>query len=89
MLSIITNGILIDEDIVKFMKEELTEGVQIPIDGLSYHHNKKRITMNGDGSYDRIVANVKILQDAGVAVKRPQCLINNLTEKQSCLKIKI
>jgi len=67
-LEITTNGLLITEDIAKFMKENLKYGVQISIDGLKHHHDKKRIDEKGGGTYDKIIENVKILQDVGVGV---------------------
>jgi len=65
---ITTNGVLIDKDIAKFLKTVQIESVQVSIDGLKHHHDKKRVDAKGDGTYDRIIANVKILQDADVPV---------------------
>ena len=65
---LITNGILINTDIAKFLKEAQATIVQVTIDGLKHHHNKKRRDVNGGGTYDMIVENTRILQNAGVRV---------------------
>ncbi|MCL2411596.1 MAG: radical SAM protein [Treponema sp.] len=66
-LSVTTNGVLIDEDVAKFFKETKAS-VQVSIDGVKHHHNKKRIDKKGNGTYDKIIENVKISQNAGVPV---------------------
>jgi len=65
--SVITNGILINEDIALFLKETKAS-IQVSIDGLKHHHDKKRIDASGSGTYDKVVAGVKILQGAGVSI---------------------
>jgi len=67
-LGLTTNGVLVNEDVAIFLKEAKAKSVQVSIDGLKRHHDKKRVGVNGEGTYDRIVAGVKILQDAGVHV---------------------
>ena len=65
---IVTNGVLVNEDIAKFLKEAQAVSVQVTIDGLKHHHDKNRRNANGGGTYDSIVENIKILQNAGVPV---------------------
>ena len=66
--SITTNGVLINEDITKYLKEAQVAFVQVSIDGLKHHHDKKRRNLDGSGTYDIIVENVKKLQNADVPV---------------------
>jgi len=66
-LTITTNGVLINEDVAIFFKETKAS-IQVSIDGLKHHHDKKRIDVKGGGTYDKIIKSVKILQNAGVPV---------------------
>ena len=55
--SIITNGYNIDEIIAKFFKEYKFKNIQITLDGPREIHDKKRILINGKGTYDVIITN--------------------------------
>ena len=58
MISIVTNGYLLNSDT---FDELYTAGVrryQITFDGSKIYHNKKRFLKNGLGSYDKIVENL-------------------------------
>ena len=59
--SIITNGYNIDEVIAKFFKEYKFKNIQITLDGPREIHDKKRILINGKGTYDVIITNIKLL----------------------------
>lgn len=61
--SIITNGYLITEDMAKLFKDLAIENVQITLDGPKEVHDKRRILANGNGTFDKILKNVKILVD--------------------------
>jgi len=67
-LRLTTNGVMVNEDIAKFLKEAGAASVQVSIDGIKSHHDKTRVDAKGEGTYDQIIANVKILQGAGVPV---------------------
>ncbi|MCL2228148.1 MAG: SPASM domain-containing protein [Oscillospiraceae bacterium] len=67
-LELTTNGVLANEGVAKFLKEARTTNIQVSIDGLKPHHDKKRKDAKGNGTYDRIIANVKKLQSAGLYV---------------------
>lgn len=60
-----TNGILIDDAWARFFKEH-HYGVGVSIDGPADIHNANRVTRNGDGTFDKVVAGFKRLQDAGL-----------------------
>jgi len=67
-LSISTNGILINEDVAMFLKEAQVKSVQISIDGVKSYHDKKRAYVAGGGTYDKVIASVKVLQEADIPV---------------------
>ncbi len=60
-----TNGILIDDEWVRFFKEH-RYGIGVSLDGPVDIHNANRVTRNGAGTFDKVVAGIKRLQDAGL-----------------------
>lgn len=56
-LQILTNGTLINEDILNFIKEHKI-GVGISLDGFGEFHNITRQYRNGKGSFDKVVATI-------------------------------
>lgn len=63
----VTNGYLIDDDIVKKMKEAKITGAQITIDGPPSIHNKRRRLKNSsDETFNKILENVKKLINNGI-----------------------
>lgn len=62
-----SNGALITEDIVKFLSQYPC-GFQITLDGGKPDHDKTRFGKNGDGSFDTIVSNIKLLLQSGIEV---------------------
>lgn len=57
--SIVTNGYLINNKVIEFMKEEKFTSIQITFDGTEEHHNMTRcLKGNGKPTYGRIMANV-------------------------------
>ncbi|MFR4164063.1 MAG: radical SAM protein [Paraclostridium sordellii] len=57
---ITTNGTIINDEIIKFLKENNIQ-LSISIDGSRDAHNKYRIFSNGKGSYDIVIKNTKYL----------------------------
>jgi len=57
-----TNGTLIDEETARFLIEH-DFLVRVSLDGPKDIHNRNRVFRNGRGTYDRIVTNLKRLQD--------------------------
>lgn len=57
--SIVTNGYLINDDIIKFMKENRFSNIQITLDGIRENHNKTRcLKGTHQPTFDKIIANV-------------------------------
>jgi uncharacterized protein len=61
LLSITTNGLLLSEDIVDRMTPFGLKGVKITLDGDRDMHNKMRPLRGGQGTFDRIVENMRRL----------------------------
>lgn len=62
---ITTNGILLDEDIIRLFKENEVN-VSISIDGNKETHNLNRKSKSGEDVYDDIISNMKLMQEMGV-----------------------
>lgn len=56
--SITTNGYLITPRMISKMQEILLKNFQITLDGSKKFHDLVRVSANGKGSFDRIVANI-------------------------------
>lgn len=57
-----TNGILIDDDVIDFVNKEM-HNVVLSLDGRKEVHDKFRVNINGDGSYEKIIPKFKKLID--------------------------
>lgn len=55
----ITNGYLLEEEVVSKFKKLKIESVQITIDGTKSVHDERRFLLNHKGTYDKIICNVK------------------------------
>jgi len=64
-VGITTNGILITPEIVSDIKKNDIR-VMISIDGKKERHDQNRKTLGGDGTHDRVVAAIRMLQENGV-----------------------
>lgn len=64
--TIITNGTIINKDIVeaiqKFSKEVHPVGIQLSVDGIKESHDFYRKTRDGKGSFDTIAANIPMFK---------------------------
>jgi len=60
-----TNGTLITDAIAKILKQ-YDVLVSISIDGPKKIHDQERVDVQGQGSFDRVIAGIKILQDHNV-----------------------
>lgn len=67
----ITNGYLINQDVIDNMKKYKISGCQITIDGPPEIHNKRRILKNSGETFDKIINNVKLLvqNDCNVGIR--------------------
>lgn len=61
--SIITNGYLLDKYTVKDFKDLMINDMQITIDGPEKIHNSRRLLKNGNGTYSKIIENIRSFQD--------------------------
>jgi uncharacterized protein len=59
--SVVTNGTLLDDESVAFVRE-FKVGVQVSIDGPAELHNRNRSFRDGTGSYDSVIAGVRRLR---------------------------
>lgn len=65
---IISNGYLLDkEKVEKFVKYNI-KGIQITIDGPKEVHDTRRVLEGNKGTYDKIVENIKFLQNYDIRV---------------------
>lgn len=60
--SIITNGFCIDKKVCCFFSKYKFKNIQITLDGPKDIHDNKRILRNGQGTYDVIIRNLKLLR---------------------------
>ncbi|WP_413511743.1 radical SAM protein [Myroides odoratus] len=63
-----TNGLLINERIIKALSKYKISGFQISFDGNKEHHDQTRFVSKSRGSYDEIMANVKLIVRNGMSV---------------------
>ncbi len=58
LFTLTTNGLLLDDEAVKFLNEEM-ENVVLSLDGRKEVHDAVRKTANGKGSFDLVIENIK------------------------------
>lgn len=63
--SVLTNGFLISDETIIFLKRNKINGIQITIDGEESLHNSRRFTNNHEPTYERIMSNITRLVDEG------------------------
>jgi|WetSurMetagenome_2_1015567.scaffolds.fasta_scaffold58134_1 uncharacterized protein len=70
--NIITNGYLINDEVINFFKRTQMSNVQITLDGKKDIHDQKRfLKITREGTFDRLISNIKKLGD-----ELPKCNIN-------------
>jgi uncharacterized protein len=57
-----TNGTIINEEIINFLKDKNIK-LRISIDGNKEIHDANRLFKNGEGSFSKVFNNIKLLQD--------------------------
>jgi uncharacterized protein len=82
--SIQTNGTLIDNHWLAFLKENQFR-VSISIDGPQAINDKNRIDHGGNGSFDRVVRSIKMVQDAGIPLGL--CVVISTNNKANAMEI--
>jgi uncharacterized protein len=69
VISIITNGLLLTEDVVGRLVPYGLTGVKITLDGDRATHNRMRPLRGGQGTFDRIIENIRRVSDrVGIAI---------------------
>ena len=61
--SIVTNGVLLNQEIVNAFEELHIKDIQITFDGIKETHDKKRIFKNGEGTFDIIFKNMGLIYE--------------------------
>lgn len=57
--SIVTNGYLLNHEVATTLKKSRVKAVQITLDGLEPTHNETRPLKNGEGTFNKIIENIK------------------------------
>jgi len=57
--AIVTNGYNFNQEVIDFFKSQNLDKIQITIDGPEEEHNKRRMLQNGQGTFQKIVSNLK------------------------------
>jgi len=65
---LISNGLMINEDMLDFFKDNNFTGFQITLDGHRERHNQVRYISKTKGSYDKIIQNIILLAKNGFQV---------------------
>jgi uncharacterized protein len=63
LINIITNGLLLSREMVERLKPLGLNGIKVTLDGDRDAHNRSRPLRGGQGTFDRIVANVRQIAD--------------------------
>jgi uncharacterized protein len=63
LINIITNGLLLTREMVSRLKPLGLNGIKVTLDGDRDAHNRARPLRGGQGTFDRIVANVRTIAD--------------------------
>ena len=79
--NIITNGFLLTQEIADMLKSVKVRKYQITIDGIGEVHNYTRHLVNGGGTFDKIVKNLKEVKISGLIDIRNSIYESNLKDK--------
>ena len=64
----VTNGYLLTPELVSFIDQIGVVKVQITLDGLKEHHDARRHLRNGNGTFDKIIENLKLFEEYSIRV---------------------
>lgn len=85
--NIVTNGVLLDYETAKYLKEECSvEFAQVTIDGLKETNDKRRYLKNGQSSFDIIIKNIDQIQSFFKIHMRINLDKTNLKESNDLIK---
>ncbi len=83
--SLVTNGSMLTGSVVQRLSSLGLSHVQITLDGPKEIHDKRRYYIDGRGSFDVIINNLRVIQDMVKVVLRINIDVNNLTEVDQLL----
>ena len=63
LINIITNGLLLTREMVERLNPLGLNGIKITLDGDREAHNQSRPLRGGQGTFDKIIANVRAVAD--------------------------
>lgn len=66
--NIVTNGYLVDDNILGILKKSMVTGAQITLDGPPEIHNSRRKLHSGVGTFEKIISGIKLLEKNGINV---------------------
>ena len=66
--SFTTNGYLLNQEKIDFLKAHSVSGMQITLDGSEAFHDKVRYVNANKGSYKKIISNIKLLAKNGMQI---------------------
>ena len=70
--SLVTNGYLINQEMLDFFRESQLQGMQITLDGNEDSHNKTRcLKQNKQGTFERIIENIGLVLE-----NLPDCMLS-------------
>lgn len=85
---IVTNGYLLDDEIIAHLKKYKIETLQITIDGDKSAHDKRRCLKSGGATFDKILANVKKIVENNLKIAlRINIDKSNVESIESLIKI--
>ncbi len=86
-LAIITNGYLLDQDIVDFLVVNGLEEIQITLDGVGRVHDERRPLRGGGATFERIIKNIKSIDKfAGIFLFRVSFDKSNILQVKELIK---
>lgn len=74
--SVVTNTLLVDDEMISFFKEH-SVSVSTSLDGDKYTHNGNRKNIAGKDTYDHVIENIARIKQAGVPVGAIQTTTKN------------
>lgn len=74
--SVVTNTLLVDDEMISFFKEH-NVSVSTSLDGDKYTHNGNRKTVAGKDTYDHVIENIARIKQAGIPVGAIQTTTKN------------
>lgn len=67
-MSLVTNGYLLSKEIIEMLERNQILSIQITLDGMADNHNQRRYLRNGEGTFEKIVSNIKLFKNTTIRV---------------------